>query len=86
MSWAEPAAQEYHDVGQPVYDGRSRSSGGAVEGTAADMLEGLAGQAASTGPRTGSCCCRCKSAVSSSRQLLYTVPVHPDSSSALSPG
>ena len=28
------------------------------------VLEGLAGQAASTGRRTGSCCCRCKSAIS----------------------
>ena len=29
------------------------------------MLEGLAGQAASTGPRTGSCCCSCcRSAIS----------------------
>ena len=28
------------------------------------MLEGLAGQAASTGRRTGSCCCSCKSAIS----------------------
>ena len=27
------------------------------------MLEGLAGQAASIGPRTGSCCCSCKSAI-----------------------
>ena len=28
------------------------------------MLEGLAGQAAGAGPRTGSCCCSCKSAIS----------------------
>ena len=28
------------------------------------MSEGLAGQAASTGRRTGSCCCSCKSAIS----------------------
>ena len=28
------------------------------------MSEGLAGQAASAGPRTGSCCCSCKSAIS----------------------
>ena len=72
------------------------------------MLEGLAGQAASTGRRTGSCCCSCKSAISvgeawwsgpiglpqclrlqtaplhctsASRQLRYTVPVPPGSSS-----
>ena len=37
------------------------------------VSEGLAGQAASTGTRTGSCCCSCKSAISSFRQLLYTV-------------
>ena len=71
------------------------------------MSEGLAGQAASAGPRTGSCCCSCKSAISvgetrwsgplglpqcrtalihcpsASWQLLYTVPVLPDSSSTL---
>ena len=28
------------------------------------LLEGLVGQAASTGRRTGSCCCSCKSAIS----------------------
>ena len=54
------------------------------------MLEGLAGQAASAGPRTGSCCCSCKSAISvgetrclSAGQLCYTVPVLPDSFSTL---
>ena len=49
------------------------------------VLEGLAGQAASAGPRTGSCCCICKSAISSSRKLLYTVSVPPDRSPILSP-
>ena len=34
MSWAEPAAQGYHDVCQPAHDGESHSSG-TVEGTAA---------------------------------------------------
>ena len=64
------------------------------------MLEGLAGQAASTGRRIASCCCSCKSAVSvgearwsgplelpqPAEPLRYTVPVLPDSSSTLSPG
>ena len=56
---------------QLAHDGGSHSSG-TVEGTAAPTpawsvpwcLEGLAGQAAGAGPRTGSCCCSCKSAIS----------------------
>ena len=73
MSWAEPAVQGYHEVGQPAHDGGSHSSrSGTVESTAAPtsawsvnsfMLKGLAGQAASNGRRTGSCCCSCKSAI-----------------------
>ena len=35
---------------------------------------GLAGQAASAGPMTGSCCCSCKSDISSSRKLGGQVP------------
>ena len=63
------------------------------------VLEGLAGQAVGAGPRTESCCCSYKSAISvgeawwsvpsdclSARQLHYTVSVHPDSSATLSPG
>ena len=112
MSWEEPAAQGYHDVGQPAHDGGSHSSGAwSVERSF--MLEGLAGQAASTGRRTGSCCRSCKSAISvgeawwsgplglpqclrlqtaplhctsASRQLLYTVPAPPHTSSTLSAG
>ena len=35
MSWAEPAAEGYHDVGQPAHDGVYHSSrSGTVEGTA----------------------------------------------------
>ena len=50
------------------------------------MLEGLAGQAVSTGWRTGACCCSCKSAISVGKawwsgplelpQCLLTVPLH----------
>ena len=109
VSWAESAAvQGYRDVGQPAHDGGSHSSG-TVEGTAAPtpawsvpslMLEGLAGQAASTGRRTGSCCCSCcRSAISVGEarwsgplelpQCLQTAPLHclpvpPDSSATLS--
>ena len=65
------------------------------------MLEGLAGQAASTGRRTGSCCCSCcRSAISVDKArwsgtleltqcwtvLLNCLLVPPDSSSTLSPG
>ena len=56
------------------------------------MLEGLAGQAASTGRRTGSCCCRCcRSAISVGEarwsgplelpQCLLTAPLHCPSAS-----
>ena len=64
------------------------------------MLEGMAGQAASTRPRTGSCCCSCcRSAISvgearwsgplelpQCRTAPLHCPVPPDSSSTLSAG
>ena len=64
MSWAEPAARGYHDVGQPEEPSRVLlHQRPRVERSF--MLEGLAGQAASTGRRTGSCCCSCcRSAIS----------------------
>ena len=63
------------------------------------VLEGLAVEAASTGRKTGSCCCSCKSAISvgevrwsGPRGLpqcrtapLHCLPVPPDSSSTPSP-
>ena len=59
------------------------------------MLEGLAGQAASTGPRTGSCCCSCcRSAISvgearwpDSLELpqCRTAPLHCPSASLTAP-
>ena len=82
MNCAEPAAHGYHDDGQPAHDGGSHFSRGTVESTAAPTPAwsvpwcpgGLAGQAASAGPRTGSCCCSCKSDISSSRKLGGHVP------------
>ncbi len=82
VNCAEPAAHGYHDDGQPAHDGGSHFSRGTVESTAAPTPAwsvpwcpgGLAGQAASAGPRTGSCCCSCKSDISSSRKLGGHVP------------
>ena len=34
MSWVESAVQGYHEVRQPVHDGRSHFSGGTVSSTA----------------------------------------------------
>jgi len=94
VSWEEPAFHGHHDVGQPAHDGRSHSSG-TVEGTAAhnarverSLVSGsLAVEAASTGRKTGSCCCSCKSAISVG-EVRWSGPHRtasvPDSSATLS--
>ena len=71
VSWAEPAVEGHHDAGQPAPDGGSilqepskvllhqRPHGAFLH------VGGLAVEAASTGRRTGSCCCSCcRSAIS----------------------
>ena len=77
LTWAEPVVHGYHDVGLPAniliklvqqYPSFRNRRGYCCTNARVErsfMLEGLAGQAASTGPRTGSCCCSCcRSAIS----------------------
>ena len=68
VSWAEPAAEGHHDVGQPAHDGGSHSSrSGTVEGTAAPTPAWSVPRACycrGLYPVAVPCCCNCKSAIS----------------------